>query len=105
MQKNIFQEIPSDLTQEIFETLLQNKNIRIERIISYGQSSPTEGWYDQDEHEWVLLLEGEALLAFKDEREVHLKAGDYINIPAHTKHKVLWTKEKSKTIWLAVFYN
>ena len=105
MQKNIFQDIPSDLTQEIFETLLQNKNIRIERIISYGQSSPPEGWYDQDEHEWILLLEGEALLAFEDKSEVHLHAGDYLNIPAHTKHKVAWTKEKTKTIWLAIFYN
>ena len=105
MQKNIFQEIPSDLTQEIFETLLQKENIRIERILSYGQSSPTEGWYDQDEHEWILLLEGEALLTFEDESEVHLQAGDYCNIPAHTKHKVAWTKEKIKTIWLAIFYN
>ena len=105
MQKNIFQDIPSDLSEEVFETLLQNKNIRIERIISYGQSSPEEGWYDQDEHEWVLLLEGEALLAFEDESEVHLRAGDYCNIAAHTKHKVLCTKEKTKTLWLAIFYN
>ena len=105
MQKNIFQDIPSDLTQEMFETLLQNKNIRIERIISYGQSSPAEGWYKQDEHEWVLLVEGEALLAFEDNNEVHLKAGDYLNIPAHTQHKVVWTKENTKTIWLALFYN
>ena len=105
MQKNIFQDIPLDLSEEVFETLLQNKNIRIERIISYGQSSPEEGWYDQDEHEWVLLLEGEALLAFEDESEVHLHAGEYCNIAAHTKHKVLWTKEKTKTLWLAIFYN
>ncbi len=105
MQKNIFQDIPSDLTQEIFETLLQKENIRIERIISYGQSSPAEGWYDQDEHEWILLVEGEALLAFEDGSEVHLHAGDYLNIAAYTKHKVTWTKEKAKTIWLAIFYN
>jgi len=105
MQKNIFQDIPMDLSEEVFETLLQNENIRIERIISYGQSSPAEGWYDQEESEWILLLEGEALLAFEDRVEVHLHAGDYYNIPAHTKHKVVWTKENTKTIWLAIFYN
>ena len=105
MQKNIFQNIPSDLREEVFETLLQSKNIRIERIISYGQSSPEQGWYNQEEHEWVLLLEGEALLAFEDGNEVHLHAGEYVNIPAHTKHKVVWTKEKTETLWLAVFYN
>ena len=104
MLKNIFQDIPSDLTQEFFETLLESENIKIERIISYGQSSPKEGWYDQCENEWVLLLEGEAMLAFEGKENVHLHPGDAINIPAHTKHKVLWTQKDAKTIWLAVFY-
>ncbi|QOP46099.1 cupin domain-containing protein [Sulfurimonas paralvinellae] len=103
-KSNIFQNIPSDLTQELFETVVESKNVKIERIISYGQSSQEEEWYDQDENEWVVLLEGEAMLAFDDGAETHLQVGDSINIPAHVKHKVLWTKKEAKTIWLAVFY-
>ena len=101
---NIFQNIPKDLSSEVFEDIITAKNIRIERIISMGQSSPTEGWYDQEESEWVILLEGAAILEFET-HQVHLQKGDYINIPAHTKHKVLWTTPKQKTIWLAIFYN
>ena len=100
---NIFTDIPSDLSQEVFETLLEADNIRIERIISYGHTSPKEGWYDQDENEWVLILEGDATLAFID-REIKLKKGDFINIKAHEKHKVIQTATNKKTVWLAIFY-
>ena len=101
---NIFQNIPKDLSSEVFEDIISAKDIRIERIISMGQSSPAEGWYDQEESEWVILLEGAATLEFET-HQVHLQKGDYIHIPAHTKHKVLWTTPKQKTIWLAIFYN
>ena len=100
---NIFQNIPTNLDNEVFEDLLTATDIRIERIISHGQSSPEKGWYDQDEHEWILLIEGEAILAFTN-KEVKLKKGDFLNIKAHQKHKVLWTKKESVTIWLAIFY-
>ena len=102
--QNIFQNIPSNLTQEFFETLLESENIKIERIISYGEGSPKEGWYDQETNEWVVLLEGEAMLAFEGRENLHMHTGDSINIPAHTKHKVLWTQKDAKTIWLTVFY-
>ncbi len=78
--------------------------IRIERIISKGHSSPQSGWYDQDKNEWVLLLKGEAVLLFADESSANLKSGDFINIPAHKKHKVEWTDPDTETIWLAVHY-
>lgn len=95
--------MPVNLDEEVFEAIFSHAKIRIERIISHGQSSPKDFWYDQDESEWVVLLEGEAILQFED-RKVHLQKGDHINIPAHERHRVAWTKEDEITIWLAVFY-
>jgi cupin 2 domain-containing protein len=101
---NIFESIPAHLTNEVFEGIIKSPNLRIERIISKGQSTPEGTWYDQDEHEWVMLLEGEALLWFDDGSSARLNKGDYINIPAHCKHKVAWTSQEQITIWLAIFY-
>lgn len=101
---NIFKGIPSELENEIFEDIVKSGNVRIERILSQGQSSPGQGWYDQDENEWVIVLRGKGTLTFEDGRSVNLGAGDYINIPAHTRHKVSWTDPDNVTIWLAVFY-
>lgn len=103
--ENIFGRIPAQLPAEAVEMLAQGGGTRIERIVSKGQCSPPGFWYDQDENEWVLLLRGEAALRFeKDGRIVHLVAGSYINIAAHERHRVEWTKEDTETIWLAVFY-
>lgn len=102
--KNIFTAIPDEVDAEIFEDLLKRENIRIERIISRGQVSPDEGWYDQEDHEWVLVLEGCGVLAFQDGKEVRLTKGDYLNIPAHVKHRVAWTDPQTTTVWLAIFY-
>lgn len=102
--KNIFSSLPEDLDAETFEDILRRDTVRIERIVSRGHSSPKSGWYDQDENEWVIVLQGAGSLQFEDGREVELGAGDFINIPAHTRHKVRWTDPDRETIWLAVFY-
>jgi len=101
--KNILHKIPLDLPEEVFETLIDHDNIKIERIVSKGHHSPDNFWYDQAEHEFVLVLKGEAKLILED-HEVFLQTGDYINIPAHKKHRVAWTPEDTETIWLAIFY-
>ncbi|MEH0153098.1 cupin domain-containing protein [Limibacter armeniacum] len=103
-QGNIFRLIPEAIENEIFEDIIKTKNIRIERILSEGQVSPESGWYDQDEHEWVIVLQGRSQLTFDDGTVVDLKAGDYIHIEAHTKHKVSWTDPSQVTVWLAIFY-
>jgi cupin 2 domain-containing protein len=103
---NIFTNIPLKVKEELFEELLSKDGLKIERIVSDGHTSPADNqWYNQESHEWVVLLEGEAILSFEDREDVRLKCGDYINIPAHTKHKVSWTTPQSKTIWLAVHYS
>ena len=103
-KQNIYQGLPADLSAEVLETLVQGNNIRIERIVSQGQASPEGFWYDQDEHEWVMLLQGHAILGFSD-HQLELKAGDYVHIPAHQKHRVEWTSPHETTLWLAVFYS
>ena len=101
---NIFHDIPEKIPSEIFEEILSTENIRIERIISHGHSSPEEGWYDQNENEWVMVLSGQGIIEFADGRIITLSQGDYLNIEAGEKHKVLGTHPEDITIWLVVFY-
>jgi cupin 2 domain-containing protein len=99
---NIY-ELPQEVSQlEKFEQIISGKNIQIERIISTGQTTPVGQWYDQELDEWVILLQGEAELAYADDTIIKLKAGDYLLIPAHTKHRVEYTSIESACIWLAV---
>ncbi|MDM3870907.1 cupin domain-containing protein [Porticoccus sp. W117] len=91
------------MPEEIFSELLSGKNFRVERIVSDGHHSEKDFWYDQDEHEWVLVIQGEAVIEFESRRQT-LKPGDYLNIPAHSKHRVAATSTQEKTIWLAIFY-
>ena len=102
---NIYAELPLQLETELFEELVRAENVRIERIVSKGHTSPEQGWYDQIENEWVMVLEGAGIVLFEDGVEVTLNRGDYINIPAHTRHKVTWTDPDVLTVWLAVFYS
>ena len=100
---NLFAGIPADLPEELLQTLLETKSVRIERILSRGHASPPGFWYAQERHEWVLLLRGAARLRFDDE-VIELRPGDSVNIPAHKRHRVEWTTPEEPTIWLAVHY-
>ncbi len=100
---NLFTDLPSHLPDELFTTLLEADNLRIERIVSHGHSSPEGFWYDQDQHEWVVVLQGAARLSIEGEA-THLNPGDHIHIPAHQRHRVEWTTPDEPTVWLAVFY-
>jgi cupin 2 domain-containing protein len=103
--RNLFDAIPEHLPDEIMETLLKRKGMRIERIISQGHASPPGFWYDQAEDEWILLLAGRAELQFEDEAKARaLNPGDYLLIPAHRRHRVAWTDADAVTIWLAIFF-
>jgi len=101
---NLLQHLPQSLPVEMTETLAESSAVRIERIVSTGQHSPPDFWYDQEDQEWVCLLCGEAELEFYDQSRLSLKPGDYVLIPAGTKHRVRWTSPSKTTVWLAVFY-
>ncbi len=103
--KNIFSNIQNQTPDEILETIIQTHQFKIERIISRGHATTKGEWYNQDKNEWVIVLKGNAGLLFEgDSERVIMKAGDYINIPAHRKHRVEWTDPEEETIWLAVHY-
>lgn len=100
---NLFGDLPASLPDELVTTLLESAEVRIERIVSAGHVSPEGFWYDQEQHEWVVVLKGTARLRF-EEGSIEMKAGDFVNIPAHRKHRVEWTTPDEPTIWLAVHY-
>ena len=101
--KNLYQNIPKDLPTELFETLIKTDNIHIERIVSKGHASEPGFWYDQASHEFVILVQGTASLAFED-RTIELTPGDYLTINPHQKHRVAWTDPDQPTLWLAIHY-
>ncbi len=100
---NLLADLPRDLSEEIFTTLLQASGVRIERIVSHGHQSPDGFWYDQPTNEWVLVLQGAAKIEFEGGM-VELGPGNFIDIPAHRKHRVAWTTPDEPTIWLALHY-
>ena len=102
---NLFADLPSSLPEELITVLAENPHVRIERIVSTGQSSPENFWYEQQEHEWVVVLKGESKLQFEgDDEPVQLMAGDHVLIQARRRHRVEWTTPDEQTVWLAVFY-
>jgi len=102
---NLFVDLPTSLAAEQFTALLTTPHLRIERIVSTGQASPPGFWYDQDRAEWVLVLAGSAGLMIEGEAAPRVLApGDYLHIPAHTRHRVEWTDAAQPTVWLAVHH-
>ncbi|KAF0972419.1 hypothetical protein FDP41_009322 [Naegleria fowleri] len=115
---NLFHIVSDHLDQsrneniELFQPLFKTNATLIERIISTGQFTPSDEWYDQERDEFVVLLQGESTLLMECKREDHielkevkLKKGDYINIPKHVRHRVKSTSVDPPCIWLAVHYS
>jgi cupin 2 domain-containing protein len=94
---NLFSDATPPETGERFDTILSHRNLVIERIVSSSNTTPQE--YVQAQDEWVVLLQGEALLQVGD-TPVHLKAGEHLFLPAGQPHTVQHSSEGA--IWLAV---
>ena len=102
---NLHRHIPTELPDEMVDLLCRSAHVRIERIVSRGQASPDDFWYDQEWHEFVLLVSGRARLAFAaDSSQVELQPGDWLDIKPHVLHRVTWTAPDENTVWLAVHY-
>jgi cupin 2 domain-containing protein len=102
---NLLSPLPDARAGEAVEALLARPGLRIERIVSLGQASAPDYWYDQPEGEWVVLLAGAACLRFGDEPEPRrLGPGDFVEIAPRRRHRVEWTDPEQPTVWLAVFY-
>lgn len=101
---NIFSDIPAELPKEVIEVLARNDSVKIERIISKGHASPDTGWYDQQQNEWVIILKGAAEIAFENGPTICLGEGDFVDIPARRRHRVVRTSGNPETIWLAIHF-
>lgn len=102
---SLLESIPAELSKERFDTICATKNVKIERIVSKGHASPPGFWYDQRQNEFVLVVQGSAGLRLEGRDDILvLKAGDYLHIGAHVRHRIEWTHASCATIWLAVHY-
>jgi cupin 2 domain-containing protein len=103
---SLFEAVSSNLPEELVEVLAEGEGkLRIERIVSRGHSSPPDFWYDSGDAEWVMLLSGSAVLRFeRDSEPTPLGPGDWIEIPAHCRHRVEATAKDEDTVWLAVHW-
>ncbi|MCA9165257.1 MAG: cupin domain-containing protein [Planctomycetales bacterium] len=113
---NLFDRLPDPATlaaggpavpsaDELFDTLARSDRLLLQRIVSTGQSTPAEQWYDQTRAEWVVLLRGNAELSFEDGSRRRLNPGDYVRIAPHEKHRVESTAANEPTVWLALYYD
>ncbi|MGO4328010.1 cupin domain-containing protein [Cupriavidus sp. 2TAF22] len=100
---NLLAGVPVERAAERFDALLERPGLKIERIVSNGQASPPDFWYDSAQDEWVLLLSGSAGLHIDGEAEARrLLPGDWLYLPAHCRHRVAWTDAAQPSVWLAV---
>lgn len=103
---NLASDIPATLPSELTNLLISRPGVRVERIVSRGHFTPADAWYDQEEHEWVCVVSGSARLEIEGrDDDVELDQGDWIELPAHTRHRVAWTAPERETIWLALFFS
>lgn len=102
--ENLLQGLPDARQGEVFAALVDTAGVLIERIVSHGQASPPDFWYEQARAEWVLVVQGAARLQWDDGSLVALRAGDHLLIPAHRRHRVDWTDPAQPTVWVAVHF-
>lgn len=101
---NALGEIPVPGAEEIFQRLAGRPGVTIERIVSHGHRTPEGSWYDQEQSEWVMVLRGHAVLEIEGREPLELGPGDWVDLPAHCRHRVAATADGEPTVWLAVHY-
>jgi cupin 2 domain-containing protein len=100
---NLLANVPAVLAEEQVDALLSRPGVRVERIVSTGQASPENFWYDQPQDEWVCVISGAARVLIEGEPVAReMRAGDWLELPAHVRHRVEWTDVTQPTVWLAV---
>jgi cupin 2 domain-containing protein len=101
---NLHASIARELPEELVTVLARGRDVRIERIVSRGHVSPPGFWYDQDEDEIVVLVSGCARIEVEGQGEIALAPLDWLDLPAHQRHRVSFTDTESDTVWLAIFF-
>ncbi len=104
LKNSFFADLGPSRAAERCDEIRRHEQVRIERIVSLGQASAAGFWYQQETHEWVMVLRGGAGLELEGGEIVAMGPGDYVDIPAHCRHRVAWTADDEPTVWLAVHY-
>lgn len=99
---NLLRDHNPDRARETVEELLKRPGLRLERIVSRGEASPPDFWYDQEWDEWVLLCQGRAILRYGDGCRIDLTSGDALTIPAGRRHRLDWVS--GDAVWLALHF-
>jgi cupin 2 domain-containing protein len=104
---NLADDLPDrPLPDEVIDPLVERTGLRVERIVSTGQTTPEGQWYDQETDEWVLVVAGAARLRIEGEAtDRELGEGDWILVPANCRHRVTWTRSEPPTVWLAIHFH
>ncbi|EAQ6497558.1 cupin domain-containing protein [Salmonella enterica subsp. salamae] len=107
MKINLLDNIHATLPVELIQSILVGDNgFRMERIVSRGHYTSSGFWYDQNENEWIMLVSGSAIIEYEENKKlIEMYPGDTIIIPAHCRHRVVWTDPLQCSIWLVIFYN
>jgi cupin 2 domain-containing protein len=104
LRGNLLESLPApkSLAEEKMDDLLSTPRVVFRRIVSTGQCTPEGSWYEQEEDEWVMVLEGEGVVAYEDGTATALTAGAWVHLPARLKHRV--SKTSDRCVWLAVHF-
>lgn len=100
LQTNLLESEHLPISEEVFEDILRAPGVRVERIVSFGQTTPVDEPYVQAWDEWVLILSGTAAIELERKVIHRLNPGDHLHIPANQPHRVVHTDRP--TVWLAV---
>lgn len=117
---NIFDLKDLSEKEEVVKILTENENVKIEKIISTGQ---TTDWQESDKNEFVILIQGEAEIEYfenknfeKNEniienqrntnnKKLQLAKGDTILINKGERHRVSYTSKNPCCIWICIFFD
>ena len=101
---NLLAAIPQRASTEAIDKLLERGPVKIERIVSEGHTSPPGFFHEQASHEWRCVVQGRVRLEFEEEGEVELGPGDWLDLPAYKRYRVVWTSDQEPTVWIAVHF-
>lgn len=122
---NIFDLKDLSVNEEIIKILFKNENVKIEKIISTGQ---TTDWQESNKNEFVILVQGNAEIEYYDNRicedknfktnenimknlkntndmKLQLGKGDIILIKKGERHRVSYTSKNPCCIWICIFFD
>lgn len=122
---NIFDLKDLSMNEEIIKILFKNENVKIEKIISTGQ---TTDWQESNKNEFVILIQGNAEIEYYDNRmcedknfktnenimknlkntndmKLQLGKGDIILIKKGERHRVSYTSKNPCCVWICIFFD